>query len=502
MGEEARTAADEFRDVLRDLLKRSGLAQNQYARRLGISAGRLSKIINVHQLITRERLDDLIGAADRGPLGRVPDEVREHATELLAKVADELNLPRRASAEKLRRSRDRSLAETSQLRSQSDTLELEVARSRHQLRELSEDLGQVTEALEAERRSSAERQDRIRVLEQRLVDMAKHAPRPPGPSLEDLQAVLERSWSGSRGWGADKLLMSAAMNLSAGDIVLLRRRLIALGRVREAELLVRDSARALPLGCAATLVEELCEEDLDRPESQDHIACRLLRHLGENRSLNEVLELHARWRVQSGPLRVRGWDDMIGAWMHGWRTAEERAHLFEVLAQDPDATKEAWANATGELKYLDVADQGCGDLLLILAQRDHAPWVRTVIGSYFDRDRLVVPDGFWRTVQESEDTRAQDVILREAAVRLDDMLLFHAARYMWEQVQVRGMREFLRRFLDHVISADVVKAQHLLEQIKGTEMVDTYGSAQERTNTVQLFDGLLYKHAQASLTVQ
>ncbi|MEU6825783.1 hypothetical protein ABZ921_34660 [Streptomyces atriruber] len=492
MGTPAMSSEAEMKALLRDLLGRTGLNQGQYAKRVGLNSSQMSRFMNLVHVPQLEFLGALADAADRGPGGPLSAELRGRADVLHLQLVRERHPTRRFPQEQLRRERDEAVAQASDLQGMVDARDHSLAESRQREQQLAGQVAEATRELQIARRTAVDQRSRIRDLERRLVVMATEIGDDIEQSLSALQVELETRWKLGCAHEADRALMTATPSLSAESIVALWQWLIGCERLREAELLVADAARVCPTRTIARLAETFSGMDIDRPSSRDHIACRLLRYTGEHRSLEEILELHARWRDKPGALRVRGWDDMFGAWMHGWRTTEERARLFEVLAQDRDANTEAWSNAAEETRHLMVDDVSAAELLLMLAGRQHSPWARDVVGAYFDRGSFVVPAGFWRTVQDSPDQRAQDVILREAGRRLEDNIVSEAARYLWEAAEARGSYEFLERLLGHVVEASAAKAQRLLEELKSKPFADHYRYMQQKNDTVQLLDALLY----------
>ncbi|WP_146065436.1 MULTISPECIES: hypothetical protein [unclassified Streptomyces] len=342
------------------------------------------------------------------------------------------------------------------------------------------------------KKAAAEGRERIRSLERRLVDIARGAADSKAKPLPTLQRDLASRWERSQVDESDRLLMTAAHTLPVTDIVALWRWLEHKERRREARNLVLDTVRSRSIGSVAALVEEFSKADLAKPASREHVACLALRYVGENRSLEEILELHARWTDSSGALRVRGWDDMFGAWMSGWRSTEERVRVFEVLAQDRDTNRDAWRNASKEVQRLSVDDVPAAELLLALGGRDDSPWARDIVREYFDRGSLVVPNEFWRTVQDSRNLWAQEAILREAGLSMTDNILPTATQYLWEDAEARGSEEFLARFLGHVIEASEEKAQRLLGRLKERDFGDTYDHEDQLQRAVQLLEALLY----------
>lgn len=482
----------EMKALLRDLIKRTGLNQGQYAQRIGLDSSQMSRFMNLKRVPQAEFLHALFDTADQGPGGPVPAGMRGRAGELLLQLVEEHNPTLRYPQEKLRRDHDSVVAQVSALQAMVDERDHSLSESQKREQQLAVQCAEAARELQIARQTAADQRKRIRDLELRLVARARESGDDVEQPLPALQAGLETRWKIGHGYEADRVLMVAAQSLPTESIVALWQWLLGHERLREAEFLVADAARVRPVGTVAQLAEAFSDVDLDRPSSRDHIACRFLRYIGEHRSLEEILELHARWRDNPGALRVRGWDDMFGAWMHGWRTTEERARLFEILAQDRDANAEAWSNAAKEMQHLMVDDVSAAELLLLLSGRQHSPWAHDVVGAYFDRGSFVVPAGFWRTVQDSPDRRAQEVILREAGRRLEDTIASEAARYLWEAAEARGSYEFLERFLRHVVEASGAKAQRLLEELKTKSFADHYMYMRQKDDTVQLLDALLY----------
>lgn len=491
-------AETELKALLRDLLGRTGLNQGQYAKRIGLNPTQMSRLMNLVRVPQPGFLSTLLDVAGQGPNGPVPSHLRSRADELLLQLVAERHPTRRFPQERLRRERDESAAQVGNLQHLADEQDRALTEGQQREQRLAVELAEATRELQIARQESADRQERVRTLEQRLIAMAKETPDGIDQSLPALQIDLEIRWKLGRDHEADRLLMAAAHNLPSDSIVALWQWLLSHERLREARCLVSDAARSRHIGTLGALAHVFSEADLDRPSSRDHVACQFLRYIGEYRSLDDVLELHALWRDNPGALRVRGWDDMVGAWMHGLRTAEERARLFTILAQDPVTNADAWSNAAKEIKHVD--DVAAAELLLLLAGRNDSPWVQDAVAAYFDRDNLVVSAAFWRSVQDNPDRHAQDVILREAAKGLVDNILPMAAEDLWEQAEARGSYEFLERFLDNVVKVGTGKAQRLLEVLKNRTYAHTYMYRQQRDDTVQMLDALLYKRLNRDVT--
>ncbi|MFJ8627417.1 hypothetical protein ACIRD3_31875 [Kitasatospora sp. NPDC093550] len=482
---------EELKDRLRWLIRRTGRSDAEYAKLVRIPPAQLSKILNLHSPPPLEFVYGLTEHASGGQGGPVGADVREQVVELLLQYL-KFKHPKRHELDALIVSNARLHAELSEHRERIAALTESLSEADARVAAQAGQVTALTAAGDQLRQLVADLRNRVRELQHYQAARVQELSTVTERSSFAVQEAVGLRWAAGQEYEADRLLMDAAATMDTRQLVELQTWLDGQGRHREADMLLVDIARTRSPRDLAELAEFWSDADLDHPTVTFHVACQLLRAIGGQRSREEIMELHSRWRDRPGPLGVRGWDDMFGAWIGGWRTVGELAHTLEVLALDLDANADHWKSALDALRYRYGDHAPAAEVLLILAGRRDTPWVVTMLGYYFEKHSFVVPEDFWRAVRAGTDPASQDMILRSAAEHLSDGLLEEAARYLWEAADGTDT-EFLSRFLTVLVAVNEPKAVQLHAALKTKPFRDSYRFTKRREEAVQLLGALLYK---------